>query len=330
MKQDLLPTEHASTEPTESAADGTGFVFRYFYLAVVLLGGVGFTGNSVVLWLLVSTKQLCKRLTTTLLINQSAVDLVSSVVLSVTYVYAMYPPTTYTSWLESLGCMLFDAKLFVFCTLNSSTFCLVLITLERYLMIVFPVRHRVWMERRKLVAMSTVAWIWGFFCNTIITVPFVWTEDRVCYLFIWPQKSLQNIVAVIYYICVFLAPACFFIYAYGHILWIISRRKHQIQPISNASQKKISSAQVNMTKTCVLVTLAFLLCWTPNQTYFMLFQIGYDLEYGGMFWLITQYLCFVNSCINPFIYAFKHAGIRAAIKTKFNRQVAPPVTTNTG
>ncbi|ELT88448.1 hypothetical protein CAPTEDRAFT_188610 [Capitella teleta] len=306
------PHETLAPDPESQRLD-----FFYFYLAVALLGVVGMVGNSIVLWLLTSSKELRKRLTTTLLINQSAIDLVSSVALSATYVYAMYPPATYTTRLDSVGCMLFDAKLLVFCTLNTSTFCLVLITLERFLMIVYPVQHRVWMAKWKLAAMATAAWIWGFFGNAAITIPFVWTEDGVCHLFIWPDKLLQGLFAVMYYACVFLIPGIFFVYAYIRMHWIIRKRRHSVHPNMNVNENRLSASQIHLTKICLMVTMAFIICWMPNQTYFMLFQIGHDLEYGGMFWLVTQYLCFINSCINPFIYAFKHVGIRAAFKGKF-------------
>ncbi|ELT94259.1 hypothetical protein CAPTEDRAFT_127027 [Capitella teleta] len=288
-----------------------------FNVAVAVLSTAGIFGNIIVVLILVYYKNLRKKMTTTLILNQSVVDLTCSVFLLITYSYeAESPLQVYTSIGDGLVCLLLDAKYLVFCSLNASNLCLVVITLERYLMIVHPIMHRNWITKPRLVAMATCAWVLGFAWNTGPTIPFVYVKDGRCVLFRWPDRKLQSTFGVVYSTGTFLVPVFFFIVAYSHMLIVLSKRVTQVAGETNTN--KLSNAQVNVTKTMVVVTAVFLVCWTPNQIYYLLFNLGFNLRLGSPEWLVTQYLCFINCCCNPFIYAFKYDGVRSVLRKKMN------------
>jgi len=62
----------------------------------------------------------------------------------------------------------------------------------------------------------------------------------------------------------------------------------------------------------IIVSVAFVICWFPNNIYFMIMdnamQTGTSLVYVG--YLPTIFLAYLNNCMNPFIYAMKHEGVK--------------------
>ena len=305
----------------------------YFHVAVTLLSIVGISGNSIVVLVLVFHRHLRKKLTTVLILNQSVVDLTCSVLLLITYAYeAESPIKKYLTHADKVACLLLDAKLLLFCSLNASNLCLVVITMERYLMIVHPIKHRNWITKMRLVAMATAGWLLGWIWNAAPTIPYVWIAKRKCIAFRWPDKELQSTFGVVYTVGTFLLPVFFIVFAYSHMLIVLRKRSSQVGDVTN-NVKKLSSAQMNLTKTMVVVTVVFLLCWTPNQIYYLLYNLGFKLRLGSPSWLVTQYLCFINCCFNPFVYAYKYEGVKAVLKKKLcsqknssNRQ--PPTLSN--
>jgi len=72
-----------------------------------------------------------------------------------------------------------------------------------------------------------------------------------------------------------------------------------------------------------MVCCGFIVCWTPNETLFFLYFLGYTIDYTGWFYHFTVVLVFTNSCINPFIYAAKYGEFQQAVRrliSKVNQQ----------
>jgi len=63
----------------------------------------------------------------------------------------------------------------------------------------------------------------------------------------------------------------------------------------------------------IIVSVAFVVCWFPSSIFFLILPSlmqTYDpvsLAIGGY---MTVFLAYLNSCLNPFIYATKHEGVK--------------------
>ena len=63
----------------------------------------------------------------------------------------------------------------------------------------------------------------------------------------------------------------------------------------------------------IIVSVAFVVCWFPSSIFFLILPSlmqTYDpvsLAIGGY---LTVFLAYLNSCLNPFIYATKHEGVK--------------------
>ena len=58
----------------------------------------------------------------------------------------------------------------------------------------------------------------------------------------------------------------------------------------------MARARRNVIKTLALVSIAFVVCWTWNQMYFFIFNLGKKLSLSSPFYHFTVITVYVNSC----------------------------------
>ncbi|XP_070537644.1 galanin receptor type 1-like [Ptychodera flava] len=73
----------------------------------------------------------------------------------------------------------------------------------------------------------------------------------------------------------------------------------------------------NVTKTMFVVAIAYLVCWTPQAIWFLLFNIAELVPLYSYFHDVTTSMAYVNLCINPIIYAFQYQAFRMGLKNTF-------------
>ncbi|ELU16068.1 hypothetical protein CAPTEDRAFT_199860, partial [Capitella teleta] len=286
---------------------------RAYRASVCVIGCVGVLGNGVVFVVMVSNKKLRRLLTSTLIANQALVDMMCGLTLVLTYGYKSAPVTRFNGQGREILCFLLQNELLLFGALNASTYCLMVITLERYLMIVRPIFHRTSFSKQWAIGLAATAWLAGFLWNGIPTG--VTTRVRgsgKCSLYNYRSYEEQEVFGYVYVAATFFVPMVLFGVAYGHMMAVLGRRVRQVNQ-KDSKDNNMSRAQVNLTKTMVLVTLAFAICWTPNQIMYMLFNAGVLSPWGGPVYIATLFMAFLNCCINPFIYALKYESFRAVI-----------------
>lgn len=90
---------------------------------------------------------------------------------------------------------------------------------------------------------------------------------------------------------------------------------------TKAPKPKATSAQVrrrNVTITLFIMFLVYVICWTPNQLTFLQFNLGGALDFNGAWYHITVFMAFLNTCVNPIIYALKHKQFQKGMKEIFH------------
>ena len=73
-------------------------------------------------------------------------------------------------------------------------------------------------------------------------------------------------------------------------------------------------ARANVIKTLATVSLFFILCWSWNQTYYLMFHLGYQhVDFTCAFYNFTVIMVFLNCCVNPIIYSVRYDQVRCSI-----------------
>ena len=110
----------------------------------------------------------------------------------------------------------------------------------------------------------------------------------------WPSPSVGRGVRVLGIVVEYILPLGLLIFFYTRILMVLKQK-------SAGNQQVKSQGQQNVIKTLILVTVAFIICWMPNQLLFLQFNLGGSINDRGWLYYTTVVLGFVNSCINPLV-----------------------------
>jgi len=81
--------------------------------------------------------------------------------------------------------------------------------------------------------------------------------------------------------------------------------------LTNASKMQSKRVKWNIVKTMIIVSVAFVFCWFPNSFYFIIVDNTTQTS-SNMFagYYSTLFLAYFYICMNPFIYAIKHEGVK--------------------
>jgi hypothetical protein len=82
-------------------------------------------------------------------------------------------------------------------------------------------------------------------------------------------------------------------------------------------------AKRNVFKTLLTVSCCFILCWSWNEIYFFLFNLGVNTDFEGWFYHFTVIAVFSSCCLNPFIYAIRYKEFQDGIRRMLKRAFPP-------
>ena len=211
-----------------------------------------------------------------------------------------------------------------------------LVSIERYLAICHPLKHRMMNNKSRTLKMVLVSWLFAL-SFTIVTARSGAELDVYCV--IWPQKYQHRLPKMVNFCTsskpVFQDIASLFHFApffisfvlntilYTLIVFRLSKRdvsdrgKDKNGPGKQAQRVRNSVAQM-----LVINGVVFFLCLAPYQFYRMYFFAARNftikgLDYGHMYTLgrVGRCLNVLNSAVNPIIYSVTNARYRQAFLT---------------
>ena len=136
-------------------------------------------------------------------------------------------------------------------------------------------------------------------------------------------------------------PFIILVFCYGNITWMLSRRINTDMTDTNVDNNGVSSecqspthvsssgkrkqladvhkdkfqlARRNTIKTLLIVDCCFIVCWSQNQVLYLMFNLGYNLDWNSGYYHFTVLMVFVNCTVNPFIYLIKYQDFQIALR----------------
>ena len=82
----------------------------------------------------------------------------------------------------------------------------------------------------------------------------------------------------------------------------------------NTSKDKFKLARKNTIITLLIVGLCFIICWSQNQIEYLMYNLGYHIDFNSNYHNFTVLMVFINCTVNPFIYLIKYRDYQAALK----------------
>jgi len=170
-----------------------------------------------------------------------------------------------------------------------------------------------------IYAAMVITWVVGIV--GLAPVAFVTTivDDGICLgFFLWESPTARMAVLVFGIFGDFLIPVTLFVYCYARIVVVMKRQirvmaAHNVEGSAqmNASQVQSRRVKWNIIKTMIIVSVAFVICWLPSVLYPIIVdntnQTSSDMFAG---YYATVFLSNLYICMNPFIYAAKHEGVK--------------------
>ena len=308
---------------------------KIIYLCI---GGVGLCGNLLVITVIVYYKRMRKLLTNTYLLSQSVLDATVAVFLILTSVF-QDGGESMSGLGDEVYCRLWLTKMPLWGMLVSSTYNLVALSAERYIAVVHPIWHKMHLTQNMVLVSIAVAWLLGPVYNLAYMIPTAAIQKSgMCTVYsVWPNVTTQRAVGVLTILVQYLLPIVLLSFCYGRMAYVLQQRvgtintrdelnTHTIQVPPQAEQQQqvpsdstskqqrrdakhnpgMARARKNVIKTLAIVSACFIFCWTWNQIYYLMFNLGYPADFTSNFYHFTVVMVFFNCCINPFILMAKY------------------------
>jgi len=289
----------------------------YFKYAVLAVGIFGTAANALVLYALFAhnAHEVKKRVINLLIINQNVLDLCSCLALTISV--GVEVNNIYLK--GSLGyfmCTVFINGTATHIAMSGSVINLVAVTIERYLKVVHAIWSKTHLRRWMIHAAMAFAWIGGFAHSAPVSFLTSRLQNGLCHAFIESKES-QWIFGSFSVGFFFFFPLLIFIYCYWRIVVVIRRQMrvmagHNVEGSAQmtASQAQSKRVKWNIIKTMIIVTVAFVVCWFPMNVYVLILTISAKTTTLAVGYYPTIFLVYLNICMNPFIYALKHEGVK--------------------
>ncbi|KAI0216725.1 hypothetical protein LSAT2_031299, partial [Lamellibrachia satsuma] len=97
-------------------------------------------------------------------------------------------------------------------------------------------------------------------------------------------------------------------------------REDDIAAGTTESHEPAAKARRNIIKILAMVSMYVIDCWSVNQIYFVMYSLGFPVDFNGYFYHFSLISVFVNCCVNPFVYALKYDQFQTALQKLFCRK----------
>lgn len=188
--------------------------------------------------------------------------------------------------------------------------CLVL-AIERWFAVIKPLQYKQKFGVRTMRILIFCCWLSGFLIETPIIPRISGLESKNgsspgCEWTSETNKIKSWTLAIALFAGQTFVPCCLISAAYLHILLRFRAKPASMSSCYNVRNKILKRATLMM----AVASLALILCWMPNQIYFLLGQLGYIDFKQSVPSTIVVALAFCNCWMNPIIYGFMNVEFR--------------------
>ena len=301
----------------------TGITWNYQQIAYALIAVLGVVGNSVVIFVILHSVSMRNKFTNILLLNQSIIDLVTSVLIMTTKTLHISEDNLSGLGYEIL-CKFWLNEFPLWSLMISSSYSLMAITIERYMGIVHPFLHHTSFSKRRVLLMASAAWWPGPILMLCFLVSTSGIINGRCYsMAIFVSSTWKNVRGVVLFVVEYLLPITVFITCYSRMFIRLRKQVHpQATNIGNELSAQNVRVRRNILKTLLLVIIAYVLCNSFNQLTFLAFNFGAPLDFNGYYYDFTVIAMFANCCINPFVYVLQYRPYQNELRKVFCKRDA--------
>ncbi|XP_068429172.1 trace amine-associated receptor 13c-like [Clinocottus analis] len=227
--------------------------------------------------------------------------------------------------LGDIMCVLFILMSFIITSASIGT--MVLISVDRYVAICEPLHYPNKVTQKRVQVCVCLSWIFYVFLYILLMMNNLEQPGRY-------NSCFGECVIVVNYIAgladiffSFIAPVAVIIVLYMRVFVVAvsqarAMRSHVAAlPLKSSATVTAKRSEMKAARNLGVVVIVFLLCLCP---YYCVVLTGHDtlLDASATFFVITMF--YLNSCLNPVIYAFLYPWFRKAIKLIVTLKILQP------
>jgi len=273
----------------------------------------------------------------------AVVDLCLAVVCLPVYVFStskFHHPTGYGG---IIFCKIITGYLLPFWLGGTSIYILAAISVERYQAISNPIVSRANSTTKKAKLNIAFALCIGLLIQlpTVIGITYASSENKATVgnfcRYIWKGKAIHSSIYAVTFTVQYAIPALILIVNFyrikGNIRKLDTTLSHGL--VDKRNLFKMMKKKRRTIRIVFATSLAFFVCWTPNNVMYILFQYGgrQEVAWDSNLYQVGIVLGYFNSCINPILYAFQSKDFRKrciAITRKMFTLKGPEHTVSNG
>ncbi|KAL9960210.1 hypothetical protein ACROYT_G033637 [Oculina patagonica] len=305
------PPAHPSFSTLQTTA------FTVLYCIAILMALIG----NVLLIFIVKRKPDARTLTGFLFVNMAVADLLVTFTvmpISLAWLYTDGGKWLPVKILSDVTCTLVYYIFFV--TIAASIFSLTLMSVDRYLGVVFPLRR--FPRFRGAKVLTVLIWL----SSMIFAIPAAVTWEiydaykpfglYICgpnFLLLgeFGMKWFYMYLFLLMYLIPLIVMSSLYILI-GRALWL---RNVPGRQFTNGGEQRNEMTKRKVVRTLIIITAVFAFCWLPTQCYHLILAFRPDIHDTAP--LYVQSLCFwlghANSAINPWLYMMLSDSFRKSL-----------------
>ncbi|XP_070553608.1 histamine H2 receptor-like [Ptychodera flava] len=306
------------TNATDSDGLSSSTTDTVMNISLGFIGIVGLFGNALVCLVFLKIRQL-RTLTNYLIVHQAVIDFTTAVIMVGTYLGPQFSHTFDNAFGEII-CRVWKSAYLLWSLFLASTLNLVVVTCERYCAIVYPLHYANMFSECKVKVTLLLVWVISFIFKSFKVYVQFFDGGHCVLKKIWPSASYRTFVGIVNILIQYFIPLISMSFAYIHIFMVLKRKSDLPVPGENTENSQEGSmlrARKNVLKMLFMVFLAYAICWGPNQFVFLAQNLGAEIDFRSFFYHFTVLWGFLNTSINPFIYALKYRQFQKGVRLIF-------------
>lgn len=282
------------------------------FITLQMIAGLAFSGNLLVCILFVRKKNLLKKSYNIYFLLLAIIDILIAVTMAITYVIVLSDviPVHFGSVrLGEFVCRVLWSRWLLYCLVVLSVYICLLLTIERWYAVAKPLNYQAASNKKKVITSFIIASVFAlvFTCSYPLEVSYWPGQTRPSCTWKPVTGKSRGLWAVFQFIGQILAPSLVMMGLFCHII-----RKTQVnvvpmydlsdrRPSNTMTSRTSHNTQRTVTKMIATASVCMILCWGPNQVFYLLSKFGF-LTLDSTVHHYLEALTFFNSCLNPAIY----------------------------